>query len=71
MPTTLQNTEIRPAETETHLITTDQLAARLQKTRRTIELWNERYNLPRIKIGRSVLYNWPAVVTHLEEKFGK
>lgn len=52
-------------------LTTQELAQRLQKTRRTIEIWNEKFDLPRIKIGRSVLYSWPAVVSHLQEKFSR
>ncbi|MGA3182677.1 MAG: hypothetical protein ABSF38_20320 [Verrucomicrobiota bacterium] len=46
-----------------------QVAQRLQKTPRTIEIWSRRGILPSIKIGRSVLFFWPDVESALREKF--
>jgi hypothetical protein len=48
------------------LITKKELARRLHKTPRCIELWMRRRYLPYIKLGRSVLFNWPDVLKALE-----
>ena len=46
-----------------------QVAQRLQKTTRTVELWTRRGILPCLKIGRSVLYFWPDVEKQLRDNF--
>ena len=48
------------------LITKKELAARLHKSPRCIELWMKRRYLPYIKVGRSVLFSWPEVLKALE-----
>ena len=48
------------------LITKKELAARLHKSSRCIELWMKRRYLPYIKVGRSVLFSWPDVLKALE-----
>ena len=48
------------------LITKKELAARLHKSPRCIELWMKRRYLPYIKVGRSVLFSWPDVLKALE-----
>jgi hypothetical protein len=55
-----------PAPNSDDLITKKELAKRLHKTPRCIELWMRRRYLPYIKLGRSVLFNWPDVVKALE-----
>jgi hypothetical protein len=46
-----------------------EVARRLKKTPRTIEVWAKRGIIPHLKIGRSVLYNWPDVLVHLNANF--
>ena len=48
------------------LITKKELAVRLHKSPRCIELWMKRRYLPYIKVGRSVLFSWPDVLKALE-----
>jgi hypothetical protein len=42
------------------------LAGRLDKSVRTIDAWMKRGKLPYIKVGRSVLFRWGAVLEKLE-----
>ena len=56
---------------ESAYIDKKELAKRLHKTPRTIEIWMKQGLLPYIKLGRSCLFNWQRVVSHLEEKFGQ
>lgn len=56
-----------PSESsEEGFLTKHQVAHRLQKTTRCIELWMRAGYLPYIKIGRSVLFEWNEVVTSLK-----
>ena len=48
------------------LITKNELAARLHKSPRCIELRMKRRYLPYLKVGRSVLFSWPDVIRALE-----
>lgn len=57
-------------ETNSELLSKPELAKRLKKTTRTIENWCAAGYLPYVKIGKSVLFRWDSVLTHLEEKFG-
>ena len=50
-------------------ITKQEVARRLKKTVRTIENWQRRGYIPFIKAGRSVLFDWDDVVTHLKKHF--
>ena len=52
-----------------HFLVKAQVAKRIQKTTRTVELWTKRGILPCLKIGRSVLYYWPVVENQLRDKF--
>jgi excisionase family DNA binding protein len=49
-------------------LTKSELAARCRRTPRTIEVWMARGYLPFIKLGRSVLFNWPDVQRHWTER---
>lgn len=49
-----------------NLITKRELAARLRKTPRCIEVWMRARYLPYIRIGRSVLFDWNEVVASLK-----
>jgi uncharacterized C2H2 Zn-finger protein len=55
---------VKPATSE--LITKTQLAERLQKSPRCVEIWMRRRYLPYVKIGHSVLFNWPDVLASLK-----
>ena len=48
------------------LLTKAQLAERLHKSPRCIEVWMRRRYLPYVKIGHSVLFHWPDVVVQLK-----
>lgn len=50
-------------------ITKKEIAERLRKTPRTIELWMKRGYLPFLKIGRSVTFHWPTVQAHLNAHY--
>ena len=50
-------------------ITKEEVAKRLKKTVRTIENWQARGIIPFIKVGRSVLFDWPDVQAHLQRNF--
>lgn len=52
------------------LITKAELAQRLRRSTRTVDDWLKRGRLPRLKIGRSVLFRWSVVLDHLERQFG-
>jgi hypothetical protein len=63
------NAAIIPANDPGHFLVKGQLAERLQKTTRTVELWTKKGILPCLKIGRSVLYCWADVEAQLRERF--
>ena len=42
------------------------IARRLNKSVRTVDDWMKRGRLPYIKVGRSVLFRWGAVLEKLE-----
>jgi excisionase family DNA binding protein len=42
------------------------IARRLNKSVRTVDDWMKRGHLPYIKVGRSVLFRWGAVLEKLE-----
>ncbi len=48
------------------LLTKQEVAARLRRTPRCIELWMRKRYLPYIKIGRSVYFRWNDVLTQLD-----
>lgn len=48
------------------LLTKAQLAQRLHKSPRCVEIWMRQRYLPYVKIGHSVLFNWADVLTALK-----
>ena len=50
-------------------ITKEEVAKRLKKTVRTVENWQAKGLLPYVKIGRSVLFNWSDVESHVQTNF--
>ena len=47
------------------LLTKPEVAKRVRKSKRTIDLWMRQGKLPYIKLGKSVLFDWRAVMEHL------
>jgi hypothetical protein len=47
----------------------EELALRLKRTVRTVEVWQKRGILPYVKCENTVLFNWPEVVAHLQKNF--
>ena len=50
-------------------ITKEELAKRLKKTVRTVENWQAKGIVPFVKAGRSVLFKWSDVESHLQTNF--
>jgi excisionase family DNA binding protein len=50
-------------------ITKEEVAKRLKKTVRTVENWQARGIIPFVKAGRSVLFKWTDVESHLQSNF--
>ena len=48
------------------LLTKAQLAQRLHKSPRCVEIWMQQRYLPYVKIGHSVLFNWADVLAALK-----
>ena len=48
------------------LLTKGELAERLHETPRCIERWMQSYQLPYIKLGRSVFFRWSDVLRFLD-----
>lgn len=46
-------------------LTRKEVAFRLKQNVRTVDKWHRRGTLPKIKIGRSVLYKWSDVQSHI------
>lgn len=55
-----------PRPDYSELLTKAQLAERLHKSPRCIEVWMRRRYVPYVKIGHSVLFHWPDVVVQLK-----
>lgn len=54
------------------LLTTDQVAERLQISRKTVRKWRYEGSLPAVKVGRRLVrYRWPQVLEWLELQGGK
>ena len=60
------NTTTSSSPDHGELLTKKELAMRLRKSPRCIELWMRRRYLPYMKVGRSVLFSWPDVLKALE-----
>jgi hypothetical protein len=44
-----------------------ELAVRLRRSPRTVDLWMRQGKLPYLKIGKTVLFRWPDVLEKLSE----
>ena len=47
------------------LLTKEELAPKLKRSRRTVSLWMQQGKLPYLKIGKTVLFRWSDVVEGL------
>lgn len=47
-----------------------EVARRLGKTTRTVEVWSKKGYLPFVKVGRSCLYRWRDIEARLLENHG-
>jgi hypothetical protein len=47
------------------LLNKPELAARLRRSPRTVDLWMRQGKLPYLKIGKTVLFRWPDVLEKL------
>ena len=48
------------------LLTKPEVAERLRRSKRTVDLWMRRGKLPYLKVGKSVLFHWPDVLEKLQ-----
>jgi len=63
-----QNPVLAPKqETPPELLTKRELAVRLRKSPRCIEIWMRKRYLPYIKIGHSVFFRWSDVCKRLDQ----
>ena len=46
-----------------------EVARRLGKTTRTVEIWSNRGFLPSFRVGRSRLYSWADIEAHIRDNF--
>jgi len=60
------DTQAQPQSAEETLLDKPGIARRLNKSVRTVDEWMKRGRLPYIKVGRSVLFRWDAVLEKLE-----
>lgn len=47
------------------LITKPEVATRIRRSKRTVDLWMRQGKLPYLKVGKSVLFNWRDVLESL------
>ncbi len=58
-------------QTENDYITKSQVAERFQVTPRAIEAWMSKRLIPFQKIGRTVRFHWPTVVSFVNQQAAK
>jgi excisionase family DNA binding protein len=66
MLTSTSDTQGQLTQSAEEILDKLKLARRLDKSVRTIDAWMKSGRLPYIKIGRSVLFRWGAVLEKLE-----
>jgi hypothetical protein len=68
-----ETSNVQPVPAD-YFISKADVAARLGKTARTVELWMQRGIIPYIKIGRgrraTVLFKWVDIEAHLKINYG-
>ena len=48
------------------LLTKPEVAIKLRRSRRTVDLWMRQKKIPYFKVGRTVLFRWPDVLEKLK-----
>jgi hypothetical protein len=66
MLTSTSDTQGQLTQSADEILDKLKLARRLDKSVRTIDVWMKGGRLPYIKVGRSVLFRWGAVLEKLE-----
>jgi hypothetical protein len=59
------NTEQAIDRASDRLLNKPELATRLRRSPRTVDLWMRQGKLPYLKIGKTVLFRWPDVLEKL------
>ena len=47
------------------LLTKPEVAIKLRRSRRTVDLWMRQKKIPYFKVGKTVLFRWPDVLEKL------
>jgi excisionase family DNA binding protein len=55
-----------PSDVSSRLYTKIEIAKLLRKSPRTVDIWMADGTLPFLKVGKSVLFSWPAVLAKLQ-----
>jgi excisionase family DNA binding protein len=66
LPTTLTQGQPPVRSADETLLDKPGIARRLNKSVRTVDAWMKAKKLPYIKVGRSVLFRWGAVLEKLD-----
>lgn len=53
-------------ESQTEIISVDELASRVGKHPQTIYRWMRSKPIPHLRIGKSIRFRWPQVLDHWE-----
>jgi excisionase family DNA binding protein len=48
------------------LLTKPEVAIKLRRSRRTVDLWMRQKKIPYFKVGKTVLFRWPDVLEKLK-----
>jgi excisionase family DNA binding protein len=67
----LNNISAKPPPNSIEIITQDELSKRLMISKPTLIRWVRKKKIPLIRIGKSVRYNWQAVIEALESPKSK
>jgi excisionase family DNA binding protein len=67
----LNNISANPPPQTVEIITQDELCKRLMISKPTVIRWVKKKKVPSIRIGRSVRFNWQAVIEALESQQNK
>ncbi len=57
------------SQTPPEFLSKEEVALRLKRTVRTVEIWQRRGILPYVKCENTVLFNWAEVVAHLQKNY--
>lgn len=60
-----------PSDTPAEIINEDTLCSRLDITHPTAGRWRKKGKIPFLQVGSAIRYNWPIVITALENKKSK